>query len=117
MALGAAASPPLSGQPRPRRGFHGPLCFAVRHPGFRRYSCGSARYSVINQAIAATRPGGTVVVCRGIYHTQVIVAKPLSLIGRRGAVIDARGKKPLTIGPTTLPGSIGIGVLAPATCG
>ena len=74
-------------------------------------SCGSARYSGINQAIAATRPGGTVVVCRGIYHTQVIVAKPLSLIGRHGALIDARGKKPLTIGPLPLPGSIGIGVL------
>jgi len=74
-------------------------------------SCGSARYSGINQAIAATRTGGTVVVCRGTYHTEVVVAKPLSLIGRPGALIDARGQQPLKVGPATLPGSIGIGVL------
>ena len=34
------------------------------------------------------------------------------MIGKSGAVINAKGQKPLTIGTTKLPGSIGIGVLA-----
>jgi hypothetical protein len=40
----------------------------------------------------------------------VVVTKPLNLYGR-GATIDAKGQKPLKVGPVTLPGSIGIGVL------
>jgi nitrous oxidase accessory protein NosD len=74
-------------------------------------SCSTARYSDINTAIAATRSGGTVVVCRGTYDTQAIVSKPLNLIGKRGAVVNAKGQPPLTIGPAKLPGSVGIGVL------
>ncbi len=74
-------------------------------------SCSTAGYSSINKAIAAVNTGGTVVVCRGRYHTQAVVSKPLRLLGRRGAVITAKGLKPLTIGTTKLPGSIGIGVL------
>jgi len=74
-------------------------------------SCSTAGYTDINAAIAATSPGGTVVVCRGNYRTQAIVSKPLNLIGRRGAVINAKGQPPLTLGTTKLPGSIGIGVL------
>lgn len=74
-------------------------------------SCRTAGYSSINAAIAAASPGSTVVVCRGTYHTQVIVSKPLNLVGRPGAVINAKGQPPLTIGTTKLPGSIGIGVL------
>jgi nitrous oxidase accessory protein NosD len=75
-------------------------------------SCSTAGYSDINTAIAATSSGGTVVVCRGTYDTQAIVSKPLNLIGKRGAVVNAKGQTPLKIGTTTLPGSIGIGVLA-----
>src|ERR1700679_2962620 len=75
-------------------------------------SCHSARYSNISAAVAATRSGGTVVVCSGLYRTQVVIAKPLNLLGRPGAVIDAHGQKPLKVGTTTLPGSIGVGVLA-----
>ena len=74
--------------------------------------CGSAGYSSINAAVAAVSPGGTVVVCPGTYDTQVIVSKPLNLIGRHGAVIDAKGQPALTIGGMKLPGSLGIGVLA-----
>jgi hypothetical protein len=80
-------------------------------PGGADISCGTAGYSDINAAVAASGSGGTVVVCRGTYDTQVVVSGPLKLIGRRGAVINAQGQTPLTIGSTTLPGSIGIGVL------
>ena len=74
-------------------------------------SCRTAGYSGINAAVAASGPGGTVVVCRGTYHTQVVVSKSLTLIGRPGAVINAKGQTPLKIGKIKLPGSIGIGVL------
>jgi nitrous oxidase accessory protein NosD len=73
-------------------------------------SCHSARYSSINKAIAAAPPGGTVVVCRGTYFTQAVVTKPLSLIGLRGAVINAKGQKPLPGLP--VPGGSGVVVLA-----
>jgi hypothetical protein len=75
-------------------------------------SCSTAGYSNINAAIAAASSGGTVVVCKGSYHIQAIVSKPLNLIGRSGAVINAEGLPPLTVGTMKLPGSIGIGVLA-----
>ena len=67
-------------------------------------SCQTARYHGINQGIAAVRSGGTVVVCPGTYYTQAVVTKPLSLIGR-GALINARGQKPLS---KKLPGGSGI---------
>jgi nitrous oxidase accessory protein NosD len=81
------------------------------HSGRADTSCGTAGYSSINAAITAASSGGTVVVCPGTYDTQAIVSKPLNLLGRPGAVINAKGQKPLKIGPMTLPGSIGIGVL------
>jgi hypothetical protein len=72
-------------------------------------SCRTARYSSINMAIAAVPAGGTVVVCRGRYHTQAVVLKPLNLIGRPGAVINAKGQKPLPGLP--VPGGSGVVVL------
>ncbi len=75
-------------------------------------SCATAGYKSISKAVAAVSSGGTVVVCRGVYDAQVVVTKPLTLAGQPGAVIDAHGQKPLKIGKTKLPGSIGIGVLA-----
>jgi parallel beta-helix repeat protein len=74
------------------------------------YSCDTAAHSSINAAIAAASAGDTVVVCDGIYHEQVVVRKPLTLIGRDGAVIDAAGQSRLNVGGE-LPGSIGIGVV------
>jgi nitrous oxidase accessory protein NosD len=74
-------------------------------------SCKTAAFSRINRAIHQVGPGSTVVVCRGTYHTQAVVEKSLRLIGRPGAVINPKGQKPLKIGTTKLPGSIGIGVL------
>ena len=73
-------------------------------------SCKTAKYRDINTAIAAVSAGGTVIVCAGTYDEQVVVTKPLTLLGR-GATINAKGQKPLKIGPKTLPGSVGIGVL------
>jgi nitrous oxidase accessory protein NosD len=75
-------------------------------------SCATAGYASISSAVAAVSAGGTVVVCRGIYNTQVVVSKPLTLAGQPGAVIDAHGQKPLKVGSMKLPGSSGIGVLA-----
>ena len=60
---------------------------------------------------AAVSPGGTVVVCPGTYAEQVVVTKRLNLYGMPGAVVNAKGLPPLTIGKTKLPGSIGIGIL------
>jgi parallel beta-helix repeat protein len=79
-------------------------------PGASDYSCDSAAHSSINAAVAAARAGDTVVVCDGIYREQVVVRKPLSLVGRPGAVIDAAGERRLNVGGE-LPGSIGIGVV------
>jgi parallel beta-helix repeat protein len=75
-------------------------------------SCSTAGYTAINAAITAAKSGGTVVVCKGTYDTQAVVSKPLSLVGRAGAVVNPKGQTPLTIGTTKLPGSIGIGVLS-----
>ena len=52
-------------------------------------SCKTAKYRDINTAIAAVSTGGTVIVCAGTYDEQVVVTKPLTLVGR-GATISAR---------------------------
>jgi parallel beta-helix repeat protein len=73
-------------------------------------SCRTASYRDINAAIAAVRQDGTVVVCPGTYHQEVVVTKPLNLIGRH-ATINAHGQPPLSVAGMTLPGSDGIAVL------
>ncbi len=73
-------------------------------------SCRTAGFRSINSAISAVSAGGTVVVCKGTYHTQAVVTKSLALIGRAGAVINARGQKPVHGLP--VPGGSGIVVLA-----
>ena len=80
------------------------------HSGAGDFSCGTAGYSSINAAIAAASSGATVVVCPGIYRTEVMIKKPLNLFGREGAVIDAAGQARINVGGV-LPGSIGIGVV------
>jgi len=80
------------------------------HTGGSDISCGTAGYSSISAAIAAANPNDTVVVCAGTYRDEVMISKPLSLIGRAGAVIDAAGQPRLNVGGL-LPGSIGIGVV------
>jgi len=51
-------------------------------------NCGTAAFSSISSAVAAAAAGGTVVVCPGTYAEDVIVQKPLTLIGQN-ATIDA----------------------------
>jgi hypothetical protein len=64
-------------------------------------SCRSARFRTIQSAVNAARPGSTVVVCKGTYHEQVVITKPLSLEGQR-ATIDQAGVTPGL--QVTLPG-------------
>ena len=64
-------------------------------------SCRSARFRTIQSAVNAARPGSTVVVCKGTYHEQVVITKPLSLRGQR-ATIDQTGVTPTF--QVTIPG-------------
>jgi nitrous oxidase accessory protein NosD len=70
-------------------------------------SCQSAAFATIQSAVNAAGPGGTVVVCRGSYHEQVVISKPLSLKGLH-ATIDQDGVTPTLqvnvpgIGPVTI---------------
>jgi hypothetical protein len=52
--------------------------------------CGSATFASIGAAVAAAPAGGTVVVCQGTYHEDVLVQKSLNLVGRH-ATINAHG--------------------------
>lgn len=64
-------------------------------------SCGNAAFRTIRAAVNAAPAGATVVVCAGNYHEQVVLNKPLTLLGKH-AVINQAGVKPkFTI---TLPG-------------
>jgi len=54
-------------------------------------SCRHAKYDSIQAAVEAAPLGGVVVVCRGTYHEMVTVDRRLTLLGQRGATIDATG--------------------------
>jgi len=56
-------------------------------------SCDSARYPTITAGLKAARPGATVVVCPGTYHEQVVINKPVSLVGLH-ATINQNGVTP-----------------------
>jgi hypothetical protein len=56
-------------------------------------SCRSAAFRTIQSAVNAAPRGGTVVVCAGTYHEQVVLPAPLSLVGQR-ATIDQTGVTP-----------------------
>ena len=56
-------------------------------------SCGSATFRTIQSAVNAAPTGGTVIVCQGTYHEQVVISKALSLVGQR-ATIDQAGVTP-----------------------
>ncbi len=53
-------------------------------------SCQHAKYSLINDGIAAAPNHGVVVVCRGVYTETANIDKPVTLEGQH-AVIDATG--------------------------
>jgi Periplasmic copper-binding protein (NosD) len=54
-------------------------------------SCGSAAFSSVQAAVNGVAARGTVVVCAGTYDESVTVTKALTLSGRPGAVINAKG--------------------------
>jgi parallel beta-helix repeat protein len=55
-------------------------------------SCATAAFSSVQAAADATAGGGTVVVCRGTYAESVTITEQLTIRGRAGAVIDAKGQ-------------------------
>jgi nitrous oxidase accessory protein NosD len=64
-------------------------------------SCHSAGFSTIQSAVDAAPAKATIIVCSGTYHEQVVISKPVALIGQQ-AIIDESGVTPtFTI---TLPG-------------
>jgi Protein of unknown function (DUF1565) len=56
-------------------------------------SCSSAKYSTITAGLKAAPAWSTVVVCPGSYHEQVVIKKPVSLVGLHAA-INQRGVTP-----------------------
>lgn len=60
----------------------------ARHAG----SCQHPDTATIQQAVRTIAPGGTVVVCRGVYAESVSITTTLTLQGRSGAVVDATGQ-------------------------
>jgi len=59
-------------------------------------SCNSAKFKTIQSAVNASSSFGKVVVCRGVYHEQVVVRKPLTLRGIH-ATVDMRGVTPTLV--------------------
>ena len=64
-------------------------------------SCRSAAFRTIQSAVNAAPAGGTVIVCQGTYHEQVVIGKALSLVGLK-ATIDEAGVTPTL--KVTIPG-------------
>ena len=60
-------------------------------PGAMGKNCGTAAYSSIGAAVGVVASGGTVIVCPGTYTEDVIVGKPLTLLGQGKVTIDATG--------------------------
>lgn len=48
-------------------------------------------YAAIGPALAAARPGDTVIVSPGVYRERVVIDRPVALVGRPGAVVDGGG--------------------------
>jgi nitrous oxidase accessory protein NosD len=57
-------------------------------------SCRTAAYSTVQSAVNHAASGTTIVVCRGTYTEDVVIARPLKLLGLKGATI--RGAKTTT---------------------
>ncbi len=82
---------------------HGRVLYVSRsaQPQNRDKSCRSAAFATIQSAVDIAPAGGTVIVCAGTYHEQVVISEPLTLTGQR-AVVDETGVTPTF--QVTLPG-------------
>lgn len=76
-------------------------------PGHSGTSCRTAAFHDINAALRAVARHGTVIVCPGLYRTEVVVRRPVHLIGEH-ATINAARQRPVL---PKLPGGSGIVVL------
>ena len=74
------------------------------YPHARDQSCRTAAFRTIQSAVNASRAGGTVVVCAGTYHEQVVISKPLSLQGQHAVISQAGVRPAFTV---TLPAPLG----------
>ena len=90
IAQTGVASAAVAGQ-----GGHRSVLYVSRHakPYHADRSCRSAAFRTIQSAVNAAPAGSTVVVCQGTYREQVVLSKPLSLVGQR-ATIDEAGVTP-----------------------
>lgn len=85
-------------------------------------SCATASYSTIVSAVSAAAPWTRVIVCQGTYAEDVVVAKPLVLIGQ-DATVNAAGLRNgftitssnVTVEGFTVSGAVGEGILAVGT--
>jgi parallel beta-helix repeat protein len=76
-------------------------------------NCGKPHFSSINAGIAAVAPGGTVVVCRGVYNEDAVVTQPLRLVGHH-AQINPSSPVLQTNSPLySLAGNNGVTIAAP----
>ncbi len=90
IAQTGVASAHVAGQ----SGHHGPLYVSRdARPHNADRSCRSAAFRTIQSAVNAAPAGGTIIVCTGTYHEQVVIRKSLSLVGLR-ATIDEAGVTP-----------------------
>jgi nitrous oxidase accessory protein NosD len=60
-------------------------------PGASDRSCGTAAFHSVQAAVNAVAARGTVITCAGTYNESVTVTKSMTLTGRPGAVINAKG--------------------------
>ncbi len=85
LGVGLAAFSPASAAPS-RTIFASPTAT----PSGRGTSCAKAKFATIGAAVASAAPWDTVVACPGTYTEDVVIQKPLRLIGR-SATINATG--------------------------
>ena len=92
-AMLAQAGPAAAGTGSPGHGQRAVFVSKNANPNGSGQSCRSARYPTIRSALRAAPAWSAVVVCRGVYHEQVVIKKPVALIGLR-ATIDETGVTP-----------------------
>jgi Right handed beta helix region/Protein of unknown function (DUF1565) len=92
VGLIATSTAALAAQPRPHHLGKQQVVYASPSAKPKRAgtSCGKAKYATIGAAVAAAKRGGTVIACPGTYTEDVVIQKPLTLIGR-SATINAAG--------------------------